>query len=247
MGTKNDDPVKEVLDKFWDQVKPEGRMDLIISLDPLKETIDVRPAIVYEMSPDRLILSQTRPPLNHSMVGKEIGATFVVVDKPGKIAKRWGYGTKIKEMMPAYQARGQEEPTQALVIEPPGPLLTETDLRFHHRLKILPEYETSIQIPALGKPVLLIKLSFGGALVSLGGITSVSEGQILSFQLSFHDHSTVRGEAEIRNLSWKKGRECTFIGLRFLPLETNEGRHLERMVNRLLRLERESVFLGKKE
>lgn len=241
-----DEPAMEILEKFRDQVKPEGRIDLIVSLDPLKETIDVRPAIVYEMSPDRLILSQTRPPLGRSMMGREIGATFVVVDKPGKKAKRWGYGTKIKDMLSGYQPLGHLEPTEAFVIDPPGPFLRETDLRFYHRLKILPEYETSIQIPTLGKAVFLIKLSFGGALVSLQGIAQVSEGQILPFQLSFHDHSTVTGEAEVRNISWKEHRDCTFVGLRFLPLETCEARHLERMVSRLLRLERESVFLGEK-
>ncbi len=83
-------------------------------------------------------------------------------------------------------------------------------------------------------------------MVSFEGNTGVIEGQILPFLLFFHDHSTVRGEAEVRNVSWKEHRGRTFVGLRFLPLETNEACHLERMVSRLMRLEREEVVLEKK-
>ncbi len=86
------------------------------------------------------------------MIGKEIGATFVFLDESRKIAKRWGYGTKIRDVLSDYQPSGNLGRTSALVIDPPGSSLKETDLRFHHRLKVLPEYETSIQFPTLVKP-----------------------------------------------------------------------------------------------
>jgi hypothetical protein len=224
--------------KVLEAICPPSRMELILSRDLLKETIDVRPATVLEANPERIILSQTNPPIASAMVGEEIEATFLMLDPATGTRKRWGYFTPILGVLSDYNPPGKKVSDPAIVIGPPSASLQEANLRFHHRLQILPEHQVAVDMPTIDTPVSLLRVSFGGAEVSLGGRLRAAKGQILPFKLYFHDGSTVKGDAEVRNIFYQDQADKTLVGLRFVHLDTNEARHLERMVNRLMRLER---------
>jgi hypothetical protein len=224
--------------KVWEAICSRSRMELIISRNLLKETIDVRPATVYEANPEGIILSQTEPPIESAMAGEEIEATFLMLDPATGTRKRWGYFTKIRGVLADPNAHEKKASNPAIVIGPPTPSLQEANLRFHHRLQILPEHQVTVDMPTIDTPVSLLRVSFGGAEISLGGRLRASKGKILPFKLFFNDGSTVKGDAEVRNMSYQEQADKTLVGLRFVHLDTNEARHLERMVNRLMRLER---------
>jgi hypothetical protein len=224
--------------KVWESICPQSRMELIISRDLLKETIDVRPVTVLEANPERVVLSQTEPPMESAMAGKEIEATFLMLDPATGSRKRWGYLTTIQGVLSDYNPPGKKISNPAIVIGPPTSSLQEANLRFHHRLQILPEHQVAVDMPTIDTPVSLLRVSFGGAEISLGGRLRASKGQILPFKLYFHDGSTVKGDAEVRNIFYHDQSDKTMVGLRFVHLDTIEARHLERMVNRLMRLER---------
>jgi hypothetical protein len=239
MASPNQPTANGALIQFWEIVGPEFRMDLIFSLDPLKETIDVRSVVVYAVKSDRIIVSQTHPPVDESFLQKEIEATFLLRDESAGTVRRWGYATTLQEMIPRYPHPGGNLSRPALRIGVPEGTLREAELRLHHRISILPEYGITIQIPPGKIAHSLLKLSYGGALVSFEGQIDWAIGQIVPFQISFPHQNSVVGEAEVRNLTWKEDRGRTLVGLRFVNLEPHEARFLERMVSRLMRWERE--------
>jgi hypothetical protein len=238
MVTTIDEIAFDLIKKAEDVLTPQARMDLILSRDFLTETIDVRSATIVAANSEKIVLSQTESPIKISLVGEEIEATFLMISLVNGDQVRWGYLTTIQEILANRDPAGRDPSTPAIVIGPPNHSLKETNLRFHHRLLILPEYQISMDIPALKNPVSLLRISFGGADASLEGQVRIAKGQLLAFKLFFRDGSNISGDLEVRNIHWQEQSGKTLVGLKFAHLGTMDARHLERMVNRLMRLEK---------
>jgi hypothetical protein len=217
-------------------LRPQAKIDLILTLDPLLDLIDVRSTIVYAVEDARVILAQPEPPIVPSRVGSEVEATFLVRDRRTGELRRWGYLTSIREIIRAYRLH-QEDPItqQALIIGAPVGELVESNLRLHYRIRVAPRYGISMTVESIPGPVTIHDISEGGALVSAPGLHAVTKGKRLGFTLSFPDHPPITGEAEVRRLVFRgKGTQPVAMGVKFVSLDVASARILQRAVSRLM-------------
>jgi PilZ domain len=217
-------------------LRPQAKIDLILTLDPLLDLIDVRSTIVYAVEETRVILAQPEPPIIPSRVGNEVEATFLVRGPRTGELRRWGYLTSIREIIRAYRLY-QDDPIaqQAVVIGAPVGELVESNLRLHYRIRVASRYGIAMTVEALPGSVTIHDISGGGALISAPGLQGVSKGRRFAFTLSFPDHPPITGEAEVRRLVFRgKGTQPVAMGVKFVSLDVASARILQRAISNLM-------------
>lgn len=217
-------------------LRPQAKIDLILTLDPLLDLIDVRSTIVYGVEEARVILAQPEPPIVPSRIGNEVEATFLVRERRTGELRRWGYLTSIREIIRDYRLY-QDDPIaqQAVVIGAPVGELVESNLRLFYRIRVAPTYGIVMTVEALQGPVTIHDISGGGALISAPGLEGVSKGWCFAFTLSFPDHPPITGEAEVRRLVFRgKGTQPAAMGVKFVSLDAGSARVLQRAINSLM-------------
>ncbi len=58
--------------------KPGLNVNILFTLDIDKETADVRGAMIYDVIGEKIILSQTNPPIKERHLGKDISITYLI-------------------------------------------------------------------------------------------------------------------------------------------------------------------------
>jgi len=235
-GGENAETSREQRVEVLRALRPQAKIDLILTLDPLLDLIDVRSTIVYAVEEARVILAQPEPPIVPSRVGSEVEATFLVRGRRTGELRRWGYLTSFREIIKAYRLY-QDDPItqQAVVIGAPVGELVESNLRLHYRIRVAPRYGISMTVEALPGPVTIHDISGGGALISAPGLEGVSKGRRLAFTLSFPDHSPITGEAEVRRLVFRgKGTQPVAMGVKFVSVDVASARVLQRAITKLM-------------
>ena len=217
-------------------LRPQAKIDLILTLDPLLDLIDVRSTIVYAVEEARVILAQPEPPILPSRVGNEVEATFLVRERRTGDLKRWGYLTSVREIIRAYRLYEDDPITQqAVVIGAPGGELVESNLRLHYRIRVATRYGIAMTVEAFPGPVTIHDISGGGALISVPGLEGVSKGGRFAFTLTFPDHPPIAGEAEVRRLVFRgKGTQPVAVGVKFVSLDVASARVLQRAISSLM-------------
>jgi len=223
-----------------DQIlRPQTRLDLIFDVDLINDYIDVRSAMVQDITSDNIIISQSDPPILKSMVGRSVEATFVRRDPVTGEVIRWGWRCQIKEILTNYKVRPEDPETMAAVtLSPPAAGgLTETNARMDYRLTITPERKISIQThPSFGR-VTLLDFSAGGVLIGIPRPPQAKVGMRLWFTLFFPVQSspgqqtTINGEAEVVRVTTNEGEQYARVGLKFLDLDLNATRALQKAIN----------------
>ena len=223
-----------------DQIlRPQTRLDLIFDVDLINDYIDVRSAMVQDITSENIIISQSDPPILKSMVGRSVEATFVRRDPVTGEVIRWGWRCQIKEILANYKVRPEDTETMAAVtLSPPAAGgLTETNARMDYRLTITPERKISIQThPSFGR-VTLLDFSAGGVLIGIPRPPQAKVGMRLWFTLFFPVQSspgqqtTINGEAEVVRVTTNEGEQYARVGLKFLDLDLNATRALQKAIN----------------
>jgi PilZ domain len=217
-------------------LRPQAKIDLILTLDPLLDLIDVRSTIVYAVEEARVILAQPEPPIVPSRVGNEVEATLLIRERRTGELRRWGYLTTIREIIRAYRLYKDDPITQqAVVIGAPVGELVESNLRLHYRIRVAPRYGIAMTVEAFPGPVTIHDISGGGALISAPALEGVSKGGRFTFTLSFPDHPPITGEAEVRRLVFRgKGTQPVAVGVKFVSLDVASARVLQRAISSLM-------------
>lgn len=223
-----------------DQVlRPQARLDLIFDVDLINDYIDVRSAMVQETTNRSVIISQSDPPIQRSMVGRSLEATFVRRDSVTSEVTRWGWRCQVMEFLTAYKMRAEDtETVPAVCISLPGAGgLTETNARMDYRLSITGDKKISIQThPSFGR-VNLLDFSAGGVLIGVPRPPQTKVGMRLWFTLFFPVQSspgqqtTINGEAEVVRVTTNQGEQFARVGLKFLDLDLNATRALQKAIN----------------
>lgn len=232
VSKKSDMSIDEIL-------RPQTRLDLIFDVDLINDYIDVRSAMVQDMTQNHVIISQADPPILKSMVGRSLEATFVRRDPITTDKVRWGWRCQILEIIPNYKSVGPGEapfPAVALSIPPIGGL-TETNARMDYRLSITSEKKITIQThPSFGR-VALLDFSAGGVLIGIPRPPQAKVGMRLWFTLFFPVPSspgqqmTINGEAEVVRVTTHEGEQFARAGLKFLDLDLSATRALQKAIN----------------
>ncbi len=222
-------------------LKLQTRLDLIFDVDLVNDFIDVRSAMVLDIADDRIIITQSDPPILKSMVGRSLEATFVSRDVVTSEVVRWGWRCKILEFIPSYrlkQSDRQVETMQAISLSlPETGSLNETNARMDYRLTIGADKKITIQThPSFGR-VSLLDFSAGGVLIAVPNPPQAKVGMRLWFTLFFPlpssvgQQTTINGEAEVVRVIAHDGEAHAQIGLKFMELDLNATRALQKAIN----------------
>lgn len=224
-----------------DQVlMPQTRLDLIFDVDLINDYIDVRSAKVRELTGRGVIISQSEPPIQRSMVGRHLEATFILQNPVDSEVTRWGWRCQVMEFLTDYKTSPEDTNTTPVVLSLslPGPGgLTETNARMDYRLSITCDKKITIQThPSFGN-VNLLDFSAGGALISLPRPPQANVGMKLWFTLFFPVQSSpgqqapVNGEAEVVRVSTNEGETFARVALKFLDLDLTALRSLQKAIS----------------
>jgi hypothetical protein len=229
-----------------DEMKPEkitrpGQpIDLVLSVDLVRDRIDVRPSVVLDRNRNQsLVVGQTNPPTPESKIGQEIEASFLVRSGADRVPKRWGFTTTLLEIAPApdsFSDSGQG----SLVIGYPREGFQETSVRLHYRVCPAQHHGLGLRFPLDEDAVCyLVDISLGGMLLSMEGGGPWVKGQEVSLILDLREESLPLTAEVIRTFE-EESPKLLFAGFRFLDLEPAAGRLIQEEVNRIMRDELKS-------
>ena len=220
-------------------LRPQTQLELIFDVDLINDFIDVRKAMVLDVTPEQIIITQSSPPILKAMIGRSPEATFVRRDPVTGDIIRWGWRAQIKEIIDNFKLRPDDvQSMTALAISCPSVGgLTETNARMDYRLNITDDRKISIQThPSFGR-VSLLDFSAGGVLIAIPRPPQAKVGMRLWFTLFFPvatsagQQTTINGEAEVMRVTMDEGEQIARVGLKFLDLDLSATRALQKAIN----------------
>ena len=220
-------------------LRPGTKLELIFDVDLIRDFIDVRTSTVLDMADDHIIISQASPPVLKSMIGRSPEATFVRRDSVTGEIIRWGWRTKLEEIIENYKLHTHDAQTiTALVISSPAiGGLTETNARMDYRLSTTDDRKISIQThPSFGR-VSLLDFSAGGVLIGIPRPPQAQVGMKLWFTLFFPvlgsagQPTSINGEVEVMRVTEEEDEHLARVALRFLDLDLSSTRALQKAIN----------------
>jgi len=215
---------------------PQKNLDLVLTANMIEDKIDVRQTVILDFEgKDKVIISQTSPPILRSMTGREIEATFIAFDREGGERKRFGFRTKILEHRPNYELRaGVFE--RAVVISYPQGELKESGVRLHFRINPASEHAIKVSLVGIDSRVNLIDISQGGLQISCGRGTPLQENQNITVVL-FLKGRPLRLKGEVRRVFEIEGSRFLFAGIRFVDVESEVAQAIQELTNEIMRSE----------
>ncbi len=161
-------------------LRPGMSVDIIISLDMLREKADVRGSIIYDMEEGgRIILSQTTPAMTGSQLGKEMDITFLRRGPDGPT--RLGTAAKLAQIIPAYRLNPTNTVPAVLMLARPRQGLKKYNLRMFHRVS--PDSRSGIRCRLGSRQSPIINISIGGICVTHPADNSLRTGKVVSARI----------------------------------------------------------------
>ncbi len=213
-------------------IGPGSNVEIILDLDPLKETIDVRRAIVHDVNGDRFILSQTTPPARASHVGRDVRVTRL--HRMGDQLARQGFSGRLAGIIREYRLNASRI-VQALDVLKISPFETY-NLRMHYRVR--PGSEWSARIAIDYRPVNLLDISLGGALFSHGGKTPFTFGETVQVAYRGEDGKRHLIGAVVKRVWEPRDGSCAglqCVAVRFTRMDKDLERELGREIMEIQR------------
>lgn len=181
------------------KIRPGLNVNIIISVDHMREVLDVGNSIIHEVSGDSLIIAQTDPPISRTRLGTEIFVTFL--EKVSGEAKRYGFAATVTDFTRDFELSSSLK-VQGVILKKAGDY-EEYNLRMFYRLE--PPGNCGIEIFLGGKKVNLIDISIGGARFSFDKIPSLQPNDTVQLSIVI-EHSRYPVEAKILRL-WEPDNE----------------------------------------
>ena len=215
-------------------------IDLALTENSLTGQADIRSSRILELSPDRLIVAQTVPPLGKSQIQKSLGASVVYRDIITNENTRWGWTATVLSIENEYLINRNESTSQALSVinlsRPDKKNLVKSNLRHDYRLKMKHRNDIIFTVNPMTASVHLLDLSAGGFMFSTQEPSKYDIGQELSFKMIFPAYEplpihTIQGHAVIVRKSLVEGKREISFGLKFQDLNPNIRRALPKILH----------------
>ena len=232
-------------DSLMQLLRPHTPLELIFNVDLINNNIDVRNAIIYEITPDSIIISQSETPLLKSTIGCSLEATFLYRDPVTSEVIRWGWHCQVEKFIPNYfLSEESDTPVTAVVLSSPSPdSIIATNARLDYRLRSTEGKKVNIQThPTFGK-INLLDFSAGGVLIAVPQPVQIPVGKRIWVTLIFpfpntppnaeenSKEATISGEVEVVRITILEGVAMAQIALKFVDLDLTSNRTLQKAVN----------------
>ncbi len=195
-------------------IRPGLAVDIVVATDYKKEVTDVRRAVVYEIDSQKIILSQTTPPLGRFYLNRGVVMTYLVPGDSGSV--RVGIFCKLSNII-SYHLVSSEK-VRAVILEPKSGAELQ-NLRMHFRMKTRSGQNMSIAID--GQPMKLLDISVSGAMLSHYGSLKTQPLEHVKLNLMV-DGEPFQVDAKVVRI-WrpymdKQQRDLEYITIQFLGL-----------------------------
>jgi hypothetical protein len=198
-------------------ISPGSSVAIVIDFDWLKETIDLRRATVYDLDDQRIVVSQTSPPIATFDIGKKVKVTYLVREKDGPA--RYSFTGRLAEIVKGYQL-SRSEAEEAVVIVPEGSD-ESFNLRSFYRLK--PPSDSGMALLLNEEKVNIVDISIGGVKFTHRRDHPVKQKEILKLILQIDEHAFAVDAQVMRILPVRGRMEKTLksVAVQFLNLDMN--------------------------
>lgn len=214
-------------------VRTEDSVKIVMEIDARTENISTRDSMIYDSDGETLVLAQTEPPIEGSMLNREVVVTYVVKEEGGYV--RYGFHAVITEFLADFQPEPGRH-ARALAVRRrsrPEPY----NMRMRYRVQ--PSNKSGLDVSIRRKKVNVVDISLGGLRFSYDDRLQLEVNQVVEVSLAIgRDAHAV--EARIVRI-WEKEAEFFKTELRFAAAEfRNMGRRFEEELSRKIReIERE--------
>jgi hypothetical protein len=192
-------------------IRPGLPVKIVVNVDHIRETNDVRNSIIFDIIEKKLIIAQTEPPVLKSRVNKAVVLTYLA--KENKEAVRYGFNATIIDIVKDYELSADNKTQAVFLLKKTNPV--QYNLRFFFRVE--PPSNSGIDISIYRKPVNLLDISIGGAKISHNRELKLEPGRILSIKLSIDDAMFDLNAVVVR--TWGHQEEKMAKSLEFVALE----------------------------
>jgi|GEM_PF-619230 hypothetical protein len=208
-------------------VVPGLSVKIVVETDHRRRDILVMDSMVYEVSGDTLVLTQTTPPIDSRVCGGEITVTYLVEEKDGPA--RYGFPAAITSYLDDYQAVPGRQVQALLVSRKADP--ASYSVRTCYR--VVPTPMSRLDLYVCDEKATIADISLGG--VRFGHDRSIPLEAGVPVKLRFYvagEEYTV--DATLLRTSYGKGR------LRFAVAEFKRatGRFEQALARRIYAIER---------
>lgn len=141
-------------------VRPGSKADIVVNIDYMKEVIDVRRSVIYDLIDENIILSQTTPPISSLYIDKDVAVTYLVRENNEHV--RYGVYGKVVELLKDYELASSDT-VPALVIRKNGEP-EKYNVRMHFRVKLGLDRDLALSLE--GESVNIVDISIGGVKIN---------------------------------------------------------------------------------
>jgi hypothetical protein len=207
------------------EIKPGLSIKIVLNVDHVKETTDVRSSLIYDVIEKKLIIAQTQPPILKSKTNKSVIVTYLAKEKANPV--RYGFDATILELYDDYELSTGNATQAAILLRKSDP--AEYNLRFFFRVE--PPSDSGLGLLVYRKPVNIIDIPIGGAKISHDRTLKFESGKIMTISLSIDDDSFELNAFVIR--TWEPQETRMAKNLEFVALEFIEtSMHFKNILGR---------------
>ena len=223
------------MDIFFEVINRLDKLDLIIRIDKELSKMDIRPVDIYSISEDNneIVVSQTNPPLNRDMVGKELEASFVASITKAKL-ERFFFLAGIEKI--GLFGVSRNKIVEAIFLRPIDRKIYKRSLRIYPRINCEQDPVYISIIPG-GDRFKVIDISEGGLCFkcekNLANSIRFIPQRKLDIAVEFSDMIIPVRAQIIRRFEQENKGDDMFIGIKFLEFPNNEEKELSSMIKKL--------------
>ena len=141
-------------------LKPGTDVSVVVSIDHIREAVDVRRSIIHDVTGRAVIMAQTDPPISRLRTGKDLYVTFV--DRLSSRGVRYGFTAVVEEFLSDYLLSSGKKARAIRMRRVSG--LEEYNVRMFYRLE--PPGDCGLEMFLNGLRVNILDISLGGAKIS---------------------------------------------------------------------------------
>jgi c-di-GMP-binding flagellar brake protein YcgR len=141
-------------------ISPQLEVRIVVETDDRSERSNARNSVIYEISRKALILAQTEPSIESSMLNKEIVVTYLVKEDGNYL--RYGFSALIVDLIDQYQVTSEQHVPAIEVRRRSDP--KPYNIRLNYRVE--PSGKSGLDAAIHNKKVNVIDISLGGMRVN---------------------------------------------------------------------------------
>jgi hypothetical protein len=206
---------------------PGYSVDLVLNMDLLKETVDIRKSLIYDVEGNYFILSQTTPTIKKYDIGKFIHITHL--KEQGNQYVRHGFSGKLIEAIKDYHLNSNQAVPALRIKKLSG--IEDYDLRMYYRLRPGADWPFIFEIAA--QPAQVLDVSLGGASFSLNSKRDYEPAQTIDLICSDTNGERHSILAKIKRV-WHPANlaksDVKFVAVQFLRKDMSLNKELEREI-----------------